>query len=108
MSLQIHKTTCMCYLILLRSICILWEKENERIRVSAFLKGFFVDCLHGTDREGSGHKLIKLLLWPEMEATLSHGNAGFDKEKGQGYSALPYFSGSPGVCFSLQIKVKLH
>lgn len=43
-----------------------------------------------------------------MEATLSHGNAGFDKEKGQGYSALPYFSGSPGVCFSLQIKVKLH
>lgn len=28
-SLQIHKTTCMCYLILLRSICIAWEKENE-------------------------------------------------------------------------------
>lgn len=61
-SLQVHKTTCMCYLILLRSICIPWEKENEGIRAPTFLKGLFGDSLHGVDREGSGHKFIKLLL----------------------------------------------
>lgn len=94
----------MCYPILLRSTCIPWEEGYEGIRASTFLKGFFGDRLHGVDGEAGGHKLMKLLLWPEMEITTSHGNVGFDKEPGQGYSALSYFSGSPGVCFPLQVK----